>query len=601
MSASPGATVLVEKPALSDMALAITRDVQWWFSTLARIKGKDGKERNGPPPNILQKRVCGAYRRQQMAGKPCLIMILKPRQTGASTIAEAVCYHHMRRNAELNGVLMGDVDATSDKVFEIYQRYAESDMYPWDDGHERFAPNGNLTDEITLGNKSKWWKETAGSKNAGRSGTVQVIHLDEVAHYPVATGKDPTLAVLGSFHDHIPNALGFATSTPAGASGWFYNTWNDPDNGWIKIFAAWFEFEDHTKAFDGPEERAQFADSLTDDERDEQKIYAVTLEQLHWRRHTIKTKCEGDVNKFRQEFPSDPQTCFLLSSSPRFNMAALKSMRVHTTNEDKNGRRGVLVPQGAQNSKQVSFRQDPGSGSGGVRLWEEPRLGCRYVLGVDTCRGKDQQVSGTTAERDWHSAQVWRAAYLNPGTDYFSRAKLVAHHRSQIEADVLADVVMAMSFYFGNCLTVIELNDGAGFYLVKELHKRRVNLYRREPFRLQKPGMRTEDEKLEAFGWNTDKATKRWLIETVVPLVRDEQIDLSDLVVQQEFETFIVNKHGQSEAMPGKKDDCVMGAALALYNIGSATEFRPQFVSSIDLMRLARDPRYMAPNGWKRE
>jgi hypothetical protein len=276
---------------------------------------------------------------------------------------------------------------------------------------------------------------------------------------------------------------------------------------------------------------------------------------------------------------------------------------VETTGEDKNGRCGVLVPQNQQEkgSKQVSFRHDPGAGSGGVRIWEEPRFGCRYILGGDTCRGKDQQIAGaTTADPDWHSIQVWRAAYYHAPTSSWFRAKLVAHHRSQIESDVLADIVMAMSFYYGGCLSVIELNDGAGFYLIKELSRRRVNLFRRTAYRMQKPGMRTEDEKLDAYGWNTDPATKRWLIDSVVPLVRDEAIELSDLVVQGEFETFIQNKKGGSEAMPGKKDDCVMAAALALYNIGGATEYRPQHLSSVDLMRLGRDPKYLAPKGWSR-
>lgn len=948
-----------------EIARAVTLDAEWWFKQFARIKTKSGAEIQGPSPNILQRRIHAEYRRCVVAGVPCLIMVLKPRQKGASTDAEAICYHHMRRFPGLNGALMGDVDATSDKVFEMFRRYAESDRYPWNDGFGKFTEKGNLTDEITLHNGSKWWKETAGSKNAGRSGTVQVLHMDEVAFYPVSEKRDPTTAVLGSFAQELAVSLGFATSTPFGASGWFYNTWNDAGSGWAKIFAAWFEFEDSTRAFADPDELARFAESLDDDERVEQQLYGqVTLEHLNWRRHIIRTIYEGDTDKFKQEFPSndrdcltgearvgtssgilkiedvepgmrsdhgvivakerigvravfqattrrgyrirgtadhrvaiaqgfvgladttghrivlqspvmatdrhvvrwtgfggvrhaveiderwgaflgyymgdgsffgdtlsvvsdkrdqdiverlailteslfdirfarrkagmnggavelrasdtrfagilkrldavrpyqrgestrrpgdcvrrkvcvpepiwrssrpvvaqflrwlfeadgwasktvpvikffskdadfasdvqvlllafgitstirrvlkntdgkifpghemvlgareaaifqrtigfvsrrkndnaasrydlenadhrsrpvafsddvvavkacgeevvwdiqidgDPvfgangmlvHNCFLLSSRPRFSPVALKNMRVTTTAATKEARRGVL---NVQAPKRVVFLPDDGVASQGVKIWEEPRLGCRYVLSVDTCRGRDQQLGrSTTADPDYHSAGVLRAGYLDPMTQIYYRTKVVAHHRSRIEADVLADIVAGMAWYYGNCLTIPELNDGAGFYLVKELHKRGINLYRREPLNvsMQPKGSRSEDDILSAFGWNTDKATKRWMIDSMVPIVRKELVEVSDLVIQGELEKFVVNKHGQAEAMPGFHDDCVMMLGLGLYNLGAATEFKPVQLRSVDLLRLGRDPRYMAPGGgWVRE
>ena len=65
---------------------------------------------------------------------PCKMIILKPRQKGASTCAQALTYHHMRKHENLTGSLMGDISGTSDKVFEIYRRYAENDLFPWDEG-----------------------------------------------------------------------------------------------------------------------------------------------------------------------------------------------------------------------------------------------------------------------------------------------------------------------------------------------------------------------------------------------------------------------------------------------------------------------------------
>ena len=242
---------------------AMTFDAEFWFTKYAKIRTKEGTILAVPAINSLQVRVLAHYRKCQALGIPCLIMILKPRQKGASTIAEGVIYHHMRRYPSLNGVIMGDVQATSDKVFEMFRRYAELDMFPWSDGFKPLMKDQNLADNIALPNGSTYSKETAGSVNAGRSGTVQVLHLDEVAFFTQATGKDPTTAVLGSFAKEYPVSLGFATSTANGASGWFHGTWNGK-NAWEKIFAAWFEFDDSVRRFADPDERAHFEESLTE-------------------------------------------------------------------------------------------------------------------------------------------------------------------------------------------------------------------------------------------------------------------------------------------------------------------------------------------------
>ena len=64
------------------------------------------------------------------------------------------------------------------------------------------------------------------------------------------------------------------------------------DNGWTKIFIPWFCEPDHIKAFSDPDETEEFRRSMTDDEREEQLKFKLSLEQLAWRRRMIKVKCE---------------------------------------------------------------------------------------------------------------------------------------------------------------------------------------------------------------------------------------------------------------------------------------------------------------------
>ena len=133
------------------------------------------------------------------------------------------------------------------------------------------------------------------------------------------------MAYLQSLYDGDNLSLVVADSTP-NSPGWFYNTWVQ-DNEWAKIFAAWFEFSDSVIPFDSEEQLQEFKDTMTDDEHSEMDRFDVNYEQLHWRRRVLQDKCNGDLSKFRQEYPSDPEECFLMSSRPRFHVDVLKRWR----------------------------------------------------------------------------------------------------------------------------------------------------------------------------------------------------------------------------------------------------------------------------------
>lgn len=574
----------------ADLIRQITLDTEWWLKQCAQIRKKDGSIEKAISPNKLQLRVLEYYRECQLAKKPCLIMILKPRQKGASTIAEGIIYHHMRRYPDLNGALMGDITATSDKVFEMFRRYYEADRYPWNQGP--IDPDKNLGDEISLPNGSKWSKETAGSTNAGRSGTVQVLHMDEVAFFQTTVSKDPTTAVLGSFYKEGPMSLGFATSTANGATGWFYNTWVT-DNAWKKIFAAWFEFEDSVIPFASEEERIAFANSMDDEEIAERNLYGVTLEQLNWRRTTINTDYQGDSAKFRQEMPSNDTECFMLSSRPRFDREAIKAMEAEAA-ANNYAQRGNLAIQADKSAVWI-----PDNMGGCITRIEEPIIGCRYLVSIDTCSGKDQQISGHTADPDWHDVQVWRQGYFDQGTKTQRHPAVVAHHKSRVDTDELAEIVAGLSFYYGKCLTVPEVNGMGGLHIVKMLLKYGVPVFRRKPNTAHKK--KTEQEELEAYGWSTDKLTKKWIVEAAVPLIRTQSIQVYSAYILEQLRNFIITLDGLSQAMPGKHDDAVIALCIALFNLGAATEYRLPKVRGVDLMRIARDPRYMTPEGFRRK
>lgn len=546
-------------------------DPEVWFALFALIRNKKGQMERAPKPNILQRRMFEHYRNCCIAKKPCKMVILKPRQCGASTGAQAIIYHHQRKHGSLGGSLMGDISGTSDKVYEIYRRFAENDTYDWGDGlPQPFTPNGNQADDIKFVNGSTYVKETAGSKNAGRGGTIQVASMTEVAFWQNAAGNDPALAYLNSFYDDGEVSLAIADSTPNGPQGWFYDTCTK-DNGWEFIFAAWFEFEEHTTPFVAPLEAAAFEVSLTEDEKLERTRFGVSLEQLNWRRKTLRDKCGGSVDKFRQEYPSDAQECFLKSSRPRFHLPVIDKWVNTATDPD----RGYLNNQ----KDEVTFVPDQ---SGTVERWENPRPYCRYLVSVDTCTGEDQQQGHGTADPDYHAVHVWRAEWLDPATGMQHPPKLVARHHSRLDIDVAADEVALLAAYYGNCLIIPEVNN-CGLAMVKRLVEKGCLVFQRKSVDQQTSVVE------KSYGWRTDSVTRKTIVDNLASAIRESRLEIPCRETLMQMRSFVVNAGGRPEAMRGFHDDDVLAAAIGVYNLSGATEMKPPRRKKFKLPEVSAD------------
>ena len=559
-------------------------DPEVWFSTFAVIKDKRGKDIK-PVANTLQKRMFEHYRQCQIEDKPCKMIILKPRQKGASTCAQALTYHHMRKHGNLSGSLMGDISGTSDKVFEIYRRYAENDIFPWDSTGTSLEDGGSLADLIKLKSKSHYGKETAGSKNAGRSGTIQVGNMTEVAFWPLFGERDPALGYLQSLYDGDNLSLVVADSTPNGPAGWFYRTWVQ-DNEWAKIFAAWYEFEDSIVPFNSPEEKEDFVNTMTEDEKSEMERFDVNYEQLHWRRRVLQDKCNGDISKFRQEYPSDPEECFLMSSRPRFHTANVEKMIKAA--EGIRATTGTMAMQ--TDGKTGIFSPDR---NGNWDIYEEPEYDSKYLMSIDTCTGEDQQTQGLAADPDYHSVQIWKAPFEDWHGDWHV-PRLVALHHSRLDIGILAHEIEAAAKYYGNAFVIPEVNN-SGLALLKYLLESGLTVYRRRKFN-DSMGMVEK-----SFGWSTDKITRKTVIDHLASEIIEENLDIPDEGVLREFKTFIISNKGKPEAAPGHHDDHVLAAAIALYNIDHASTFRTPKKKKITNRMLHKNPSLLCPDGFMRK
>lgn len=590
--------------------------VEAWFASYAVISDDDGNEVRGPKPNILQTRMFDHYEECQAHNRGCMMVILKPRRKGASTAAESIMYHHGRRHTGTKGTIMGDKEGTSDEIFDIYRLYAERDTFDWgrdkdgkpyDIGLPPFGKTGNTSEDIILSCGTKMGKETAGSQNAGRGGTRQMLNLTECAHYQ-GKEKNPTLALLPSCKAARRSRRGVivADSTPNGPKGWFYKTCTNAAAGkgnWKLIFAAWYEFDDSRTAFADEQEKEAFIKSMDDpenawlEERRELRLYGggennfaiITPEHLKWRRETIIDECEVSVSQFRQEYPSDPEECFQASAEKYFNEYQIKRCRDRAPSFLPT--RYSMVYD--EHEKSVSAHPDQ---QGDVKIFEPPKFGCRYIACGDFCTGQDQQIGGQESDPDYHSLQIWREGYYDQGDcGKWRNDMLVAHHRSRLDADLAAMILAAMSQFYGRCFIIPEVNN-CGREPTRILCNLGFNVFQRTKTD-QKTG-----EINKAYGWDTNELTRRTILDAFVKPWREGKIDIYDIEVLDELSTFVRNKNGRLEGMAGKHDDTVLSSVIGHFNLnGMATLLRDRTRNKrYTLRQLQRNPRLMVPDGYKR-
>lgn len=566
---------LKEGAKCKDEALAsIGTSAGLWFATCAKILTKDQRLIT-PDPNVFQLRILEVYEWCMANGVPCRILALKPRQKGSSTVSAAVVYHHCRRFRS-RALQIADRYKNSDNLFAMTCRYADNDDFPWPTQWQATA-NGAV-----INRKNRPWskieRDTAENPRAGRSGTVQVLHVSEVAHFAndgEKCAEKTMLSLLNSLAD-VPQSVAIVETTANGAAGWFYEHWvkaatleetlaGQRGNGWIKVFAPWFVFDDsrmdagilnsacgamEAAAYTGREERG-----IT--------LHGWDAEKIAWRRWTLAQKCAGREKLFDQEYPEDEQTAFLTSGRPRFSMAGMTRLRAM-----QNAwlpRNGFLRE--VTDEQRIAFEPHE---SGWAQIWEEPLADCRYLLWCDTATGREQ--TRDSRDPDRHSILVLRQGFATP-TGEQGNAMLVARVRPPCFDDwhILEEKVIALCKYYGRCLVGVEVP--MGLTLLEGLRRAGMPLFKRRSTGDGKAGETATP--LEKLGFQSNASTKPLVVGSLSrALDGDPPLDILDPHIIDELGSFVVHEDGREAALPGRHDDDVMALAMAVHHLPLATPFR---------------------------
>lgn len=585
-------------------------DGNLWAGPIAKMQmeAEMAEMATEPEANILQRRVEQALRWCKDKGIPARIIVLKGRRAGCSLICGKVVDLECRVQ-KTKALVMADVFKRSDEIFDLLGGFATSDVFPWGFGAQQAART------ISYGNGSMAKKDTALDPNAGRGGGYRVLWFSEPAHYPtdgVRNAKKLMEATLNAVSKKAGSIV-IAESTANGQSGWFYDRWNcaawpeyddyfkkwdsapapaHPDEMWIRVFAAWFETPRNAKEVEDDEERARIVSKLTPAEKAGVERYGWTAEQLKWRRFTVRNDFNGDESRFDQEYPSDPNAAFVASGSPAFSRESLATLRAMATKAEPLWKYGVLEPVGATpedvlngrwGDASVIFRETPME-EAWVKVLESPLDDLRYMGWCDPSTGAD--VTDGEGNLDNTSIGVLRAGYtqeMSGGKSWLRRPRVVARIMREVmtwhpgERTTIYMMSLLMRWY-GNCTLVVETNKGE--WVVMGAKQAGLNLYRQQIF------TQVTDKLTSQLGFGQTEETRHSIITRLQSLVHGSEverdgepvwepgIEVEDLGIVEEMETFVRSNKGRFAAANGKHDDDVLGLAMAAWLIEGATRYR---------------------------
>lgn len=284
-----------------DAALALLRDMRSDFAgkfapKCLKIKTKEGGLA-AFVPNTAQRYILGKLLEQKAKTGKIRALILKARQQGCSTLIEGLFYHEVTGRFGLRADILTHEEKATNNLFDMTNRFHE---------HCPLKPHVGKSNAKELyfdRLASRFAVNTARTKGTGRSATIQLFHGSEVAFWPNAEEH------MGGIKQAVPDAPGtiiVLESTANGIGNMFHKMWQEAVRGeseYIAIFTPWFWSPEYREPVPAGFE-------LTTEEEEYATTYGLDLEQMAWRRKKIRDDFQGEVWRFRQEYPATPEEAF---------------------------------------------------------------------------------------------------------------------------------------------------------------------------------------------------------------------------------------------------------------------------------------------------
>lgn len=461
-------------------------------------------------------------------GKPVRIIILKARQMGFSTVTEAIFFKETVTKPNVNTAIVAHKEDSTTNLFNMSKLMYDELPEPMKPEKKKSNAKELVFDKSDgTGLKSKIKCFTAGGKGVGRSDTINNLHLSELAFWQ--GDKKATLTGLLQAVPNTPDTM-IAIESTANGFEYFKELWDDAvvgKNDFVPIFIGWNELQEYKMTYTGFE--------LTKEEKELQKTYGLTLEQLTWRRWCIANNCGNDIDQFKQEYPINPEEAFISTGKCYFDKQNIIN-RIQEVKDIKPAKQGYFSYK--YNGLKILEYEWIEDKEGAIKIYEDVKKGYPYVLSGDTA---------------------------GEGSDYFTghvlnntNGKQVAVIKQEFDEIEYTRQMYCLGKYYNNALIGIEANYTT--YPIQELERLQ---YPKQYVREKEDTYTKKHDK--AYGFKTTSITRPLILGELQTIMKELIELIVDVDTLKEGLTFIKNEKGRAEAQQGYHDDLIMGLAIAYY------------------------------------
>jgi len=459
------------------------------------------------------------------ARQPVKMIVLKARREGVSTFTEALLTVACVLHDYTQALVVAHQARPTQRIWEMSERFVQ--------GSPLRAIAGFKGHTIRF-RQSVLECATAGSPEAARSADITCFHGSEVAFW-----KDPNamLAIRQCLpQDEEAFSIEIDESTANGMvdeGALFYNEWQAAttgDNGFTTVFLPWHTFPNYTSRLQIP------LDDLDPEEAILVKDLHLTPGQLRWRRTTLADRCQGDVEKFNQEYPATPEMAFIISGLPFFSTRELLWLEPHI----RPGRRGKLLEIGGR----VRFQDEA---KGRLQVFVAPQPGHEYAIGADSAMGHDDRSHSRSA------AEVIDMATFEQ----------VAEYEAAAPPHVFAKDLSFLGRAYNEALLMPEVQSSGGgggrevvVYLRDEWNYPNIGVWRGANDRIRSPNP-------ILYGWETSSRTKPMMLARLQQVVLDRSLLVHSRALLTQLRTYGEKDSGAFEALSGH-DDLLMAMGIAI-------------------------------------
>jgi hypothetical protein len=466
------------------------------------------------------------------------ICVLKARQIGISTIIEAIIFTLSVWLDGYSSLIIAHENEASEGLLEMTKLYW--DKYPFAEFHdEKYKGKKNLA---WADSNSRVTVKTAENEKAGRSKTIHGLHASEVAFWP-----DPEVLMSG-LRQSIPSfgiTMVFLESTANGVGNYFHKTCMEAmrgDNEFAFKFYPWHEHPEYTARYVPANLRHKITLHDLDEEELQLRAMGITDDRLLWRRYAITNLCQGSVETFHQEYPTNPHEAFVSTGR---NVLPIRELLRHY--DPRAGQRGVLVRNKASRTVEFQPRSD-----GWFTVYSHPSPDKSW--GIYLCGGDPTH----TTTGDNAVVQVINRRTLEQ----------VGVYRNKIDPINFGKHMQLIGYYFNEALLAPE-KEGPGYATVGCI------VADEYPNVFQGTNVTSaKGHPVDVMGWSTNSNTKHLAIQTLVKHVTDPMVELGnvkyglivhDELTMLELRDYVTTENGGYENSDGSEyDDGVMALAIAL-------------------------------------